>query len=143
MIRLAIVSLAGYLVLFSSMAFPQAGPLLRWGAPVLFGLGILGPVLALRNFLSKFYRPIPPEAFDGPKLIVFCERHGLSKREAEILGLLLKGKSNSDIEKDLFISPHTVRNHVHNIYQKLGIKNRVQLANRVWEVAPLDSAESR
>ncbi len=143
LLRLALVSLAGYFVLVGSMLFSQTVPSFRWVGPVLFGLGILGPVLALRDLLSRFYRPIPPEALDGPRMRAFCEQHRLSKRETELLGLLLKGKSNADIEKDLFISPHTVRNHVHNIYQKLGIKNRVQLANRVWEDAPASPPESR
>jgi DNA-binding CsgD family transcriptional regulator len=61
----------------------------------------------------------------------FCERYGLSKREREILELLLKGKGNRDIEDLLFISYHTVKNHVSNIYGKLGIKSRNDLANLV------------
>jgi DNA-binding NarL/FixJ family response regulator len=42
-------------------------------------------------------------------------------------GLLLAGFGGRDIGKRLFISPKTVENHVYNIYQKLGVKNRVQL----------------
>jgi len=36
-----------------------------------------------------------------------------------------------EIERDLFISPHTVRNHIYNIYQKLGVGSRLQLMNFV------------
>jgi LuxR family transcriptional regulator of csgAB operon len=39
--------------------------------------------------------------------------------------------SNADIEKALYISPHTVKNHIYNIYQKLGVKNRVQISNLI------------
>ena len=62
------------------------------------------------------------------------DKFQLSAREVEILDLLLKGKSNKDMERDLFISHHTVRNHVHNIYQKLNISSRLQLMNliRTW-----------
>jgi DNA-binding CsgD family transcriptional regulator len=92
---------------------------------------MLSPVLALKNFLVRFYRPIPPGTFEGPKMSSLCEHYQLSNREGEILNLLLKGKSNKEIEKDLFISPHTVRNHIYNIYQKLGIGNRLQLMSLV------------
>jgi DNA-binding CsgD family transcriptional regulator len=57
--------------------------------------------------------------------------HNISNREQEIIHLLLRGMSNADIETKLFISPHTVKNHIYNIYQKLGVKNRVQISNLV------------
>ncbi len=57
----------------------------------------------------------------------FCEKHEVSPREREILLLLLKGKSNKEIEDALFISMGTVKNHVYSIFQKIGVKNRAQL----------------
>ncbi len=57
----------------------------------------------------------------------FCKKSGLSERECEVLGLLIEGKNNKEIEDLLFISQNTVRNHVYNIYQKLKINSRVQL----------------
>jgi len=57
----------------------------------------------------------------------FCEHHEVSPREREILLLLLKGKSNREIEEALFISMGTVKNHVYSIFQKIGVKNRAQL----------------
>jgi DNA-binding CsgD family transcriptional regulator len=57
--------------------------------------------------------------------------HKISKREQEIIYLMLEGMSNADIEKKLYISPHTVKNHIYNIYQKLGVKNRVQISNLI------------
>ncbi len=59
------------------------------------------------------------------------EKFRLTPREEEILRLILEGASNREIEKKLFISPSTVRNHVYNIYQKLGVKNRLELINLV------------
>ena len=53
----------------------------------------------------------------------------ISKREKEIIFLLLKGKSSKQIEDELFISYGTVRNHVYNIYKKLKVKNRVEFFN--------------
>jgi ligand-binding sensor domain-containing protein/DNA-binding CsgD family transcriptional regulator len=55
----------------------------------------------------------------------------LTGREEEILRLVLQGARNKDIEKKLFISASTVRNHIYNIYQKLGVGNRLELINRI------------
>ena len=50
----------------------------------------------------------------------------LSGRELEVLHELAHGVSNRQIAEALFISENTVRNHVHNILEKLGLKNRRQ-----------------
>lgn len=55
------------------------------------------------------------------------ERFGLSARELEIARLVVEGRSNQEIATALFIAPKTVENHLYRIYQKTGIKNRVQL----------------
>jgi ligand-binding sensor domain-containing protein/DNA-binding CsgD family transcriptional regulator len=57
----------------------------------------------------------------------FFEKEQISQREREIIMLVLKGKSNKEIEDLLFISMGTVKNHIYNIYQKIGVKNRAQL----------------
>jgi ligand-binding sensor domain-containing protein/DNA-binding CsgD family transcriptional regulator len=57
--------------------------------------------------------------------------YGLTGREEEILQLVLRGARNKDIERELFISASTVRNHISNIYQKLGVRSRLELINRV------------
>lgn len=56
-----------------------------------------------------------------------CEKYDITSREREILGLLLKGKTNKEIEKELFISFSTVKNHVYKIFKKTGVKTRYQL----------------
>jgi ligand-binding sensor domain-containing protein/DNA-binding CsgD family transcriptional regulator len=55
----------------------------------------------------------------------------LTKREQEIIVLVLAGKTNKDIEKELFISLKTVKTHLYNIYRKLRVQNRLQLMNAV------------
>jgi DNA-binding NarL/FixJ family response regulator len=58
-------------------------------------------------------------------------KHDLSVRELEILDLLSKGFSNKEISQQLFISPHTVRNHLFNIYEKLHVHSRMEAMNKI------------
>lgn len=53
---------------------------------------------------------------------------GLTKREYEILSYIAKGKSNSEISKELFITEHTVKKHTSSILSKLNLKDRMQAA---------------
>jgi DNA-binding NarL/FixJ family response regulator len=58
---------------------------------------------------------------------VSADNFGLSDRELVVLKALESGKSYKAIGEKLFISPHTVRKHVSNIYQKLHVSGKVQL----------------
>jgi len=55
----------------------------------------------------------------------------LSERESEIVPLIIEGLSNDDIASKLFISPHTVKNHVTSIFRKAGVANRFELLKRI------------
>lgn len=50
----------------------------------------------------------------------------LTKREKEVFDLLVLNKSTEEIAKKLNISDKTVRNHISNVMQKLGVKGRAQ-----------------
>lgn len=63
----------------------------------------------------------------------FGSAYGLTQRERDILDLLVQGYSNADICKAACISEGTVKTHTHNIYQKLDVKNRVQLGVKIKE----------
>ena len=58
------------------------------------------------------------------------EKINLTRREKEILSYLLDGKTNKEVSLILDISLNTVNNHVANIYEKSGVKNRVELVNK-------------
>jgi DNA-binding NarL/FixJ family response regulator len=56
------------------------------------------------------------------------ERSPLSAREREIVGLVAQGYKNREMAEKMFISEQTVKNHLHNIFDKLGVSDRLELA---------------
>ena len=69
-------------------------------------------------------------------------RWGLTPREAEVLVWVARGKTNAEIAAALFISPQTVRKHIENIFEKLGVRTRTtaaayaRTALATWEDPP-------
>ena len=57
----------------------------------------------------------------------------LSKRETEILQLLANGMNYRSIANELFLSPHTVKTHIKNIYQKLHVNSRAEAIRKAIE----------
>ncbi|MBA2535404.1 MAG: helix-turn-helix transcriptional regulator [Rubrobacter sp.] len=53
--------------------------------------------------------------------------HGLSPREEEVIGLLVRGFTNRQISRSLFISEHTAQRHISNIFEKVGVRSRKNL----------------
>jgi len=74
---------------------------------------------ALRNRIRMLGAPAAPAALPD----------GLSGREAEILRLVARGLSNREIGAALFISEHTVANHIRSILRKTGCSNRTEAAS--------------
>lgn len=83
------------------------------------------PILVLWLFHQN--EPAAVLNTDVPNIIQFIEAHGLTAKEADILKQIIRGASNREIAESSFISPNTVRNHIYNIYNKTGIRNRFQL----------------
>lgn len=52
----------------------------------------------------------------------------LTKREQQVMDLVVKGLTNEEISKELKITSHTIKAHLISIYEKLHAKNRVQAA---------------
>ncbi|MBQ2645639.1 response regulator transcription factor [bacterium] len=76
--------------------------------------------------LSLF--PKPENLSNFPKADESDARAQLTDRELEVLRLLVQGKSNTEIAKELIVSVHTAKAHVCSILQKLCVDDRVQAA---------------
>jgi DNA-binding NarL/FixJ family response regulator len=61
----------------------------------------------------------------------------LSRREREILGRLVEGRSNKEIAAELFIAEQTVRNHISVIYDKTGVDDRAQAVRLAREASTI------
>ena len=72
----------------------------------------------------------------------FSRLDRLSERERGLAQLFARGVTRKDIARQLGLSPSTVKNHLSNIYRKLGIKDRVALICAVQD-GDLHSANSR
>jgi len=59
---------------------------------------------------------------------------GLTPREADVLRLVAQGRSNAEAARTLVVSDHTVRNHLANVYAKLGVGNRAEATAWAWRV---------
>lgn len=67
----------------------------------------------------------------GKYLVEISSEENLSKRQEEILSLLVKGKFYKEIAAELSISVETVRKHAHNIYKKMSVGNRLEAYNKL------------
>jgi DNA-binding NarL/FixJ family response regulator len=76
----------------------------------------------MRQFAS------PLESGLGPAAPKSRERSPLSAREREIVALVAQGYKNKEMAEKMFISEQTVKNHLHNIFDKLGVSDRLELA---------------
>jgi len=62
-------------------------------------------------------------------IAILSEDFSLTPREMDIISLILEGYSNKEIEDRLSISYSTVKNHLYNIYKKIGIYSRLELSS--------------
>src|ERR1017187_7982225 len=70
----------------------------------------------------------PPQTPPPTSQVRDRERSPLSQREREIVALVAQGFKNKEMAEKMFISEQTVKNHLHNIFDKLGVSDRLELA---------------
>jgi len=111
---------------FSALKAGARGYMLKGASPddvlrairsVASGDAIFGPEVAVR--LLDFFTTLRPAALPNPL-------PDLTEREREILDLIARGRSNSEIATTLFLSPKTVSNYVSSIFNKLQVADRAQ-----------------
>lgn len=110
----------GYLI---KQEVAQIAPALR---SVLAGQMVLGGEVVGKVDALVGVEPTPSSAFEPNEDVI--RKSGLSEREYEIVTLVAQGFDNKEIAGKVYISEGTVRNHVSVILQKLGLKNRTQIA---------------
>jgi len=85
------------------------------------------PIIWLKYFFLPFAKTMLKLIGTKTELKEIFLKFSLSKREIEIIELILNGKSNKEIATILFISYHTVKNHISNIFNKLNVNSRHEL----------------
>jgi DNA-binding NarL/FixJ family response regulator len=99
--------------------------------------------ISLRDKPEKLNRQIK-DIFDGEisvpdnimlameKFNLFTEKEPyFTHKEIDVARCLAKGKTRKETARYMGISPHTVRNHIANIYEKFGVRNRVEMLKTV------------
>lgn len=73
-----------------------------------------------------------PRPFDAAALCAAAaRRYDLTRREEDVLRLLVEGNTTAQITEALVVSPNTTKTHLRNLYRKLGINRRADLATRL------------
>lgn len=116
---------------------------------------LFGFVLSVLNLKFLGFNTVSPVSLENLCLLVYCfgnagllvpealagfSRHrnpvlqpeiDLTDREQQVVRLLNEGLSNKEAAFRLGVSHSTVKNHLYNVYKKLGVRSRVELLNRV------------
>jgi len=122
-------------VVYDALAAGASGFLLKTAPPaklveavrtIAAGEALLAPTVT-RRLIEEFVRRPPPGDAVPERLA------GLTEREREVLGLIARGLSNSEIASTLFVSGATVKTHVNRILGKLDLRDRVQAVVLAYE----------
>jgi DNA-binding NarL/FixJ family response regulator len=121
---------------YGALQAGAVGFVLKGASPVLLaeavraahaGDALISPQVTLR--LLRHVAPVKDHAARAARRPVAR----LSEREVEVVRAIAKGRTNNEIAADLFISLSTVKSHLVSIQNKLGVRNRVEIASWAWE----------
>lgn len=88
----------------------------------------LASIRELREFFDA-YRP--SEASVEERCSRAAREYDLTRREEAILVLLLEGKTRAEVAAELYVSDNTVKTHIRNLYRKMGVSGKTELAEAV------------
>jgi DNA-binding CsgD family transcriptional regulator len=126
---LAIAYFAGFLIPLSGRLFAsnlvRQWMIFEYLFLLVFNAGI---AVFIESHLRRHAQPagVGNEVRVGPEIFA---RFRITRREQDVVRGILEGRSNAEIATAFFISEKTVETHVYNVYQKTGVKSRVQLLN--------------
>lgn len=115
---------------FNALQSGASGYILKRMSPA----GILEAIRDLHNGGSPMSSEIARKVVDSMRKM---EKRSetvemLTERETEILDFLAKGYLYKEIASELFLSTHTVKKHIYNIYDKLHVQNRTEALNKAY-----------
>jgi DNA-binding CsgD family transcriptional regulator len=121
---------AVYLFLILAFVLLSSTDSITWSPYLVVAIFLLWqncvPLVWLKTVFAKCYSVTTP-LWSVKAVDTLVEQHQITKREREVMDLIIEGRSNKEIESTLFISFHTVKNHIYNLYNKLGVNSRGQL----------------
>jgi DNA-binding NarL/FixJ family response regulator len=82
----------------------------------------------LRRLLDQYAGHLPDPSAATPSVLA-----GLTDREQEVLVLVVRGLSNAEIARELYVGETTVKTHVGHVLTKLGVRDRVQAVVLAYE----------
>ncbi len=104
-----------------------------WFKLIVLSLLIMLLFLFYKMRINRLKRKIQFET----KVENMCSKKNLTNTEKEIVFLILRGKTNLEIEEALFITQGSIRNYISNIYKKFNVKNRMNLIKQFKDLEKL------
>jgi DNA-binding NarL/FixJ family response regulator len=118
---------------YPALRHGACGFLLKRSGPVLLAEAVRA-AMAGESLISPAVTVRLLRHINQPRPLTVRSADSLTTREIEIAGLVAEGMTNIEIAGELFISPGTVKTHIASIGRKLGMRNRVGIAVRAWEM---------
>jgi DNA-binding NarL/FixJ family response regulator len=115
-------------LLANDPSMPECAQLLAFGASACLGRDTQSRDVLNAIHLASRGLQVIPRMVSSPGGGSITGGHLLTRREAEVLPLLQQGRSNAQIAVALQVGVETVRTHARNIYRKLGVSSRRELA---------------